>query len=137
MQKYRNKSNLDDVGEATKRGSELREGKIHTERGSVNLTISTGQYPHQPAIKPPVITTPDTATIKDWQRQPTHKPNLVQTRVNALRGQQEFSPRTTNPPVIKEIDKNFMSVVTRNFNEQVITLCSGGNETLFNCSDSL
>lgn len=68
-------------------------------------------------MKAAVISTPESGTVKLKSKSPRNiNINPVQTRA-AARGQQAISPRTSKPPIIKAIDKNFRTIVARNFND--------------------
>lgn len=73
-------------------------------------------------MKTLVVNMPDaTSGAVFLKNQKDPKLRGLQKQFELKRGLQEYSPRTSAPPVIKELDKNkFQTVATRNFNAQVM-----------------
>ena len=79
-----------------------------------------------------------TFNLKDQKFVGNSKLNQLQRQLETKRGLQEFSPRTSKPPVIKHLDQQkFQTIATRHFNDQVFTAQQWGRSGVPLKQDSL
>lgn len=93
-----------------------------TERGSIPPTMMSNYQTNNLTVmmKTLVINVPDNNTVSGAVNLRTNKDEklkLMQKQLELKRGLQEYSPRTSAPPMVKHLDQHkFKTIATRNFN---------------------